>query len=200
MNSKEKFINIVKSKCKEHNVDLQLRNSKKVKYNEFLYTSGFFEDVSDTKGVLACGIKHPQFLEILTHEFSHMEQWIEKAPINKNAIYCGDMDEWLSGKDINNIYSKLDKIKLLELDCEKRTVKNIKKYSLPINVTEYIQKANCYVLYYNFIKESRKWVQNLTSEKNKDLWSLCPKRFMKDEYYEYIPPKIYDKFVEKLGL
>lgn len=45
----------------------------------------------------------------------------------------------------------------LELDNEKRSVKIIKKYGLSVDVDEYIQKANAYVHFYNYMKISRRW-------------------------------------------
>jgi len=112
------------------------------------------------------------------------------------------MDKWLNGKEIKFIKNKIDKIKYLELDCEKRAVKNIKKYNLPVNIETYIQKANSYILFYNYVKETRQWSKPGNAPyalKNKELWSLCPTKFMPDSYYEKIPRKIYKKFIE-LGI
>ena len=195
------FIKHVKNKCKEHNVKLILKNTKKIKIWEKTYVGGYFNDISTTKGELVCAAKHSEYLNLLVHEFSHMEQWIEKTPLWENTD-TGAVDEWLNGKNIKFIKNKIDKIKYMELDCEKRAVKNIKKHNLSVNIETYIQKANSYILFYNYLKETRQWSKPGNapySLKNKELWSLCPTKFMPDSYYEKIPKRIYKKFVE-LGI
>ena len=126
-------------------------------------------------------------------------EYIEKTNIWKGANQCGPMDDWLLGKDVKNIEERIDQVKWLELDCEKRTVKNMIKYNLPVNISSYIQKANSYILFYNYIKETRLWCKmgNSPDEKsNKSLWSLCPDKFMPRSYYKTIPKNIYNKFIE----
>lgn len=194
----KQFLKMIKKKCREHKVKLILSNTKKITLGENIHVSGYFSD-EHKKYELACALKNPEYLGILVHEFSHMEQWVEKIPLWSKADYGTDVDDWLEGKNIKYINRKIDRIKYLELDCEKRAVKNIKKYKLPINIKKYIQKANSYILFYNYIKESRRWSKPGRapySEINKALWSLCPDKFMPASYYKKIPKKIYNKFVE----
>lgn len=199
MDAEKNFIQVVKAKCKEHNVELLLKNSERIKFSDNMFVGGYFQDISPTQGILACATSHPSYLQLLVHEFSHMEQWIEKSEIWENSKNCGDVDEWIGGKKVRNIANKIDTIKLLELDCEKRAIKNIKKYRLPINTTLYAQKANSYILFYNYLKETRSWSKpgnSPYSEKNKTLWKMCPNHMKPTSYYETIPKKIYKKFVE----
>jgi len=203
MTDEEKsFIKLVKTKCEEHNVELILKRTKKIKISEDIKVGGYFEEITKKKGRLVCAMNHPQYLSILVHEFSHMEQWIEQIDIWKKMAKCNGVDDWLEGKNIRNVFSQIDTMKMLELDCEKRSIQNIKKYNLPIDVPSYIQKANSYVLFYNYLKKSRKWSKPGNapfSPKNESLWSLCPKTFRPDSYYETIPKKIHNKFIE-LGI
>jgi len=195
----KEFIKIVKAKCKEFNVKLVLKNAKKVKISEDIFCGGYFEGISKTEGKLVCATNSPLYLNLLVHEFSHMEQWYEGAEVWKNVSTAGDVDEWLGGKNVRNINRKIDLLKMLELDCEKRAVKNIKKYNLPIDIAKYTKSANSYILFYNYLKETRKWSKPGNapySEKNIDLWGICPEKFMPLSYYDTIPKKIYQKFKE----
>jgi hypothetical protein len=192
------FLKHIRKKCKEYNVKLVLKNTKKIKLSDNIYVGGYFWDEPD-KYELACALKNPEYLNLLVHEYSHMEQWVENSSIWKDAKYVTHVDEWLEGRDIRDIDQKIDRVKMFELDCEKRALENIKKFNLPINTKMYIKKANSYILFYNYLKESRKWSKPGKAPyapKNNELWSLCPTRFMSDSYYETIPKKIYKKFVE----
>lgn len=190
---------MVKKKCKENNVELKLIKRKKIELEPQIFAGGYFQDLSRTHGILACATKNPEYLNLLVHEFGHMEQWIENTQIWKDACGVGDIDEWLLGKDINNIEDKIDKAKFMELDCEKRAIKNIIKYQLPINITEYTKKANSYILFYEYLKQTRKWCKPGNapySLKNKNLWNICPDKIMPKSYYNSIPPRILKQFIK----
>ena len=196
----KQFIKTVRDKCVKHNIFFLSKNTVKLKVNG-INVGGYFNEEAngDFKGTLATALKCPDYMDILVHEFSHMEQYIEKTNIWKGANQCGPMDDWLLGKDVKNIEERIDQVKWLELDCEKRTVKNMIKYNLPVNISSYIQKANSYILFYNYIKETRLWckIGNSPDEKsNKSLWSLCPDKFMPRSYYKTIPKNIHNKFIE----
>lgn len=197
--SEKEFIKHVRRVCKEYNVKFLLKNTKKIKISDNIFCGGYFEDFSKKKGVLACAAKNKDYLLLLVHEFSHMEQWIEQTQVWKNAKHSGSIDEWLDGKSICNINSKIDKVKMLELDCERRALENIKKFNLPIDLKIYAQKANSYILFYNYIKETRKWSKPGKapySEVNRNLFEKCPSKIMNDKYYEKIPTRVYRLFVK----
>ena len=189
------FLQTVKYKCEEHNVKLILKKSSKIKIYNKTYIGGYFSDISKKEGELACAIKSPEYKSLLVHEFSHLEQWSERSHIWSISKYAYDIDSWLAGESIRNIDFKIDQIKLLELDCEKRAVKNIKKYELKIDIPTYIQKANCYILFHNHLKETRRWNKSHLIY-SKELWKLCPNKFMPESYYSKTPKKIYKKFIE----
>jgi hypothetical protein len=60
-------------------------------------------------------------------------------------------------EEVENIAEHIAACRDLELDNEKRTVKIIKEFSLPINITQYIKKSNAYVHFYNYMLISRRW-------------------------------------------
>ena len=63
------FLKHVKEKCKEHNVKLVLKNTKKIKIWDKTYVGGYFNGISTTKGELACAAKNSEYLNLLIHEF-----------------------------------------------------------------------------------------------------------------------------------
>jgi len=63
----------------------------------------------------------------------------------------------LAGEDHEDIDWAIGIARDLELDNEKRTTEMIIKWNLPIDPVEYVKKSNAYVLFYNYIKTTRKW-------------------------------------------
>jgi hypothetical protein len=82
----------------------------------------------------------------------------------------------------------------LELDNEKRTVNVIKKFGLDINLSEYIQKSNAYVQYYNYMYYNRAWCTPTNSpHRVTDVWKNMPKTFnMKYNGMSNKVKKLYD--------
>ena len=102
MTSKEKiFLKHVKEKCKEHNVKLVLKNTIKIKLSDNIYVGGYFWE-GNKENELACAMNSPEYMDLFVHEYSHMEQWIEKTPLWKN-IDANAIEEWMEGKEINVI-------------------------------------------------------------------------------------------------
>lgn len=187
-----KFIKDLKRLCKENEIVFKLKNTKSVNMSDGIRCAGYFDE---NELVTAKGSK--DYFQILIHESCHMDQYLEKDPIWKNAKYCDIVDEWLAGKEKRNIESHIDKVKLMELDCEKRTVEKIKKYKLPVNVEEYTQKANCYVQFYNYLKITRRWpAPNNSPYQNENIWKNAPKVFMGESWYETLPDEILNLFIK----
>ena len=179
MNKKtQDFIAYVKAECKKNGVKCDLRKVTNVRLAKGIKCSGWF-DSDNNPPILVCSMNRPDFLEILVHEFCHMQQWIEQCP---KWVEAGDsmnyIDAWLSGKNIKDIKKYIDLSRDLELDNEKRSVKMIKKFDLDIDIESYIKKANSYIMFYNWMLESRKWSTPKNSPyKNKRLLSVMPSSF-----------------------
>lgn len=127
-------------------------------------TTGYFDDVPEP--ILACAIGKPEeeWYQILVHESCHMDQWKEKSEAWKsidiqNMRADQIMDKWLGGMEFEDSLIK-DSIRIMqavELDCEIRSVEKIKKLDLPIDIPQYIKKANSYLYLYSAILHTRKW-------------------------------------------
>lgn len=199
MSDKERidlFIKDVRRKCREYGVKLILKRSQKLEIEEGMYGGGYFDPETKT---LAVAKYHVDFLALLVHESCHLDQWCEEAKVWKKS-YEGDagneLDEFLNGKEVSNIRAALNRVKALELDCERRSLVKINQYELPINQVVYAQKANAYLQFHNYMLLSKKWHTSPYSDPN--IYSIMPKRMMSDSYYKRLPLKIkrvFDQFL-----
>ena len=102
--------------------------------------------------------------------------------------------EWLDGENHRNITKHISVARDLELDNEKRSVKLIKKFKLPIDVKLYIKKANAYVLFYNYMLITRRWCKpNNSPSRNPILLAECSDKF--DMRYDKLSDDILDAFI-----
>ncbi len=192
---KPEFIGVVEDVYKEakaNKIKIHLKNTKTVKLpGETNKCKGYFITEPTPLLVVAVGDIFEKWIETFLHEASHMEQFIED-PLNFEG---DDIWNWLEGKEELS-KELIDKYILsyinLELDCEKRVIQKISKYNLPINIEEYIQKANTYLYFYEVIVRKRKWITGVYQ--NPKIWKLAPKTFKKD--YSKVPKKLREVLEE----
>lgn len=178
-----KFISDLEQKCSEHNISLLTPNTPGVQYPYGnTLTNGYFD--SDNR-VLACatGKELNQWLPILIHEASHMDQYLENDPVFTDLLGLDETFKWNEGSedvDFNKINNEIASGIAVEVDCEKRTVEKIKQYGLEfvVGIEEYIQKSNAYVLFYLWMKKNRTWYKIGFEPYNvKSVYSKMPKTF-----------------------
>lgn len=168
---------------------------------EKIYSAGYWDDSNNKQPVLACQVtsKEQDWVPIFAHEYCHFQQWVDQCDSWKAARHVkGDvMESILHNKPVSEkiLNSSLDAVRDLELDCEKRTVQLFKYYKVPINVREYIKRANCYIHFYNHIKDYRKWYeQDNKPYQNSKLLLMSSSKFYKN--YDDIPSKLKSVFKE----
>lgn len=160
---KSDFLKLVRQECKKAKVKLVLDPGPFVTTGG-VKVSGYF---STERRVLAVATGKPEeeWFLILAHEFGHLCQLTEKSkyanePEVDGVDYGKFFELWLGGH-IELTPKQLKKYVvptiLMEQDCEKRVVKFIKKYNLPIDPGEYMKNANAYVLSYFVMMKTRKW-------------------------------------------
>jgi hypothetical protein len=199
------LIDDITKTAKENGVKLILPETDGVLYTTGIEVAGYFIDNGEP--TLACGIGGDIMIwgPVLAHESSHMDQWIENSKEWRENYWKGKecvdwLDEWCEGKvelEDSEVDEIIKRAIAVELDCEKRTIQKEIKYQIPVNIEEEIQKSISYTLFYQFIKESKKWnTPGKAPYKIKEVWSLMPKRFedcdftvvpdnIKKAYYKY---------------
>ena len=186
------FIQFVKDECKRLGVKTHIKDVKYVKLSPTIKCSGYFDEADPDKGaILAASMGKPDGLEILVHEYCHLTQWQDEFPLWKQAAKALPIiDEWLAGK-----YKRPETLKKafeiaisLERDNEMRSVRMINEWGLSIDVDKYIKKANSYLMFYNWMKQTRRWSKpNNQPYHNKRIVEAMPTNFKLN--YNKLPKK-----------
>lgn len=176
------FIKYVRQVCRKHDIELYLGQGSRIIYPDFdgsnrasskVMGMGCFVEYGDDldgdgNGKLMVATRRPrwQWIGTLAHELCHVMQWLECEP-----TYCGT--EMLSGDDASAVVDdwigfikEFDKRTIrrgvqltidCELDNEKRAVRMIRKFKLPVDEKRYIQAANSYLFFHQVMFENRTW-------------------------------------------
>lgn len=188
MTKKEKeFIEFVRSECKKYGIKFELRPTKYLVLSGNIRCGGYFDD--ENKKLVVSG-NHQDWLGILVHEYAHLTQYVDNCEAwRKGGSGLNNLEHWLSGNKIRSVKDAINRARNLEHDNEIRSVKIIKKWKLPVNLKEYIQKANSYLQFYNYMRFTRRWSKpNNSPYSNPNVWTKMPSTFrmnyetMSDKY------------------
>jgi hypothetical protein len=196
MSNVTEFVKYVKSECRAHGIKFVLKYSKTVRTPENIRCTGYCEP--DDLKELVVAKKDPNWLMTLVHEYGHLTQWADQSKEWTDSYSIDNVDDWLNGKDMPNIKKALAVTRDLELDNEKRSVKLIKEWNLPIDIKVYTRKANAYVQFYNYLYYTRRWCKPENSpSRNPKIWKKMPSTFRMN--YEILEEK-YFKIFQDAGL
>lgn len=170
-----KFIEQLKKDCKYNQVGL------------FLYDQKFIMDDGDKFGGWFCPVKKElhcsfpsklstKYVELLIHESCHMDQFINQTPkwvIEQSNESLSVFWDWLKSDKKFNIDKHLKNVQLMEAECEQLSIQKIVDLELGINTSQYIQKANSYLLFYSVLKETKKWC-DYPPYRFKEIWKQMP--------------------------
>jgi hypothetical protein len=191
MSNVQDFLKHVRSECRAHGIKFRLKHTKTVRTPDNIRCSGYCEP-DDIKELIVAK-KDPNWLMTLVHEYGHLTQWIDQCKEWKDTYNIDNVDDWLNGKDMLHIKRALAVTRDLELDNEKRSVKLIKEWNLPIDVKVYTRKANAYICFYNYLYYTRRWCSSETSpSRNPKVWKKMPSTFSMN--YEIIEEKYFKIF------
>jgi len=190
------FVSSVKRQCKAYGVELVLSPSRTVVLTDDFHQDchGYFDDTAKTL-VVACGRPFNEWIEILVHEFCHMEQWKSDERWEKWTDACDTTWTWMAGDRMLNktqLNKTIDSMVELEKDCEMRAVEKIRKWGLPIPISNYIKKANIYLYSYHMLPELKKFPTGVYDDKI--LRGYSSDRFRKS--YKNVPEKIKTRMIQ----
>lgn len=200
----ERFLIELFEKCKDYKIKVIL-DPTKVEFGQGNEVSGLY-DSHNLELTVAINKPYIDWLPILVHESCHMDQHLENCKVwqectIKDHDACNILDMWLSGVvDLNatQLEDTINRVLNMELDCERRSVEKIKKYKLPIDTTEYTQKANAYVYFYRAMMKTRKWTTKERSPYSAEhVWSQMPKKFYSDQTEYKIEDPLVDLIVKE---
>jgi hypothetical protein len=156
-----KFYEIAEKDLCDHEIEIVLRQRKKIKMKDNTHCAGYFDGET-----LAVATKNSLAEEVFVHEYCHFLQYKEKHPlwmvIQENDIFTCLDKKHFGIKDWEIVYNTI----ALERDCEHKALKLSKKYKLFDNAA-YAKKANAYLYYYQHVFLRREWMDssNIYSKK-----------------------------------
>lgn len=196
-----RFLKHVKKECKKYGIRFNL-SKKRYVLADTVKCNGFF-DSELMELAVAGGQPFEKMLKILTHEYGHMTQWIDDCKAWRNSK-VGDSDSekivtlWMDREvefSAEQKYKHIAHSRGVELDCEKRTVKLIKKFELPLDARQYIKNANAYVYFWTYVGHCRKWYTIGREPYNtKAIVDAMPEHF--NNNYDKIPSRIQKLFAK----
>jgi hypothetical protein len=164
--SATRFLKHVRKTCKKYGITFKIGQGKTIIMKPFTFkVLGYFDE--DNK-ILACakGRSEEEFLSILVHEFAHALQWIEKdirytdcshrkygSVQNAVCLWVQDKLE-IRDKELKNY---IQKTIACELDAERRSIKIIKTYGLPIDLNRYCSNASATLFSYWVTIKTKQW-------------------------------------------
>jgi len=154
MTNIQKLIGKVAADCQKYKIGFHLSPDKFVEADG-IKCSGYFDD---RDLYVAAGKK--DWVDVLVHESCHLDQFVEKHPLWLKADTGITMiEKWCKGAQYSKdriIQAFRDTIEL-ELDCEKRSEKKIKKFKLDIDLVRYRKQVNSYLFSYWATYRNKKW-------------------------------------------
>lgn len=201
--NQKKFYNFELEKAKSHGITVDLVNSYVIPK---MKCSGYFDEET-----LAVAIKRNpnNWFQVFIHETCHMDQFLEKSSVWNRKIKKKYCPLELYEMYIDGVIETTDEIAFeiqkycveVEWDCEKRSVKKIRKNDLGINIEKYTQEANLYLYLYPFCFLKRKWHSYTKIRRNNpDIIDSMPRQFLKKPVdYIHIPNEILKQLEKGIG-
>lgn len=165
-------------KCKKHGVLLKIGGGRA--FNLGGRCGGYFDDVNKVLAV-AIGIKNiGKIIALAEHESTHcFKQWLNPRSIwHKTKKKHSRFSYYLAGQRIYKPEDCALATLKLELDCERKTLRALKKWQKYINITNATIRANSYLLSHWHMLETGKWPSNTPYDRK--ILKLCPKSLIKN--------------------
>lgn len=177
------FKEFVKEECDKYNVRFKAVNAQSMEG-----CAGHFLDYDKPNKYVAelviCVNKSvEEWLPVLVHEYCHFLQWKNDVKVWRDLSYpenidsCSEIWHWIDHphSQVDKIEEHLRNVRVMELNCERRTVSLITKMGLDIDLEVYKRKAFSYINLYNSMAITRKWPRRgYMPYSIKEIWERCP--------------------------
>lgn len=167
-----KYFVKIDNKCKKAKITLRLTSGKAIYSNG--RCGGYFDEQARVLAV-AIGGKLEDVIPTLEHEAVHcFKQYLNKKSIwYKKGIITGHARffNYLSGSRIYRAKECAAATIKLELDCERRTLRALKKWEKYVNLSLCRRRANAYVMCHYKMLETGKWPKK--SPYNRKILAHC---------------------------
>jgi len=188
--SKKDFFADVLEKCLSNKIELKLIFKK-----THMGCAGWCNDLE----LVSC-FNREDALDILVHESCHLDQYLEKSKhwfakeLSNSNIWDIEWKQKYPRKYLNAIKKTCE----LEIDCNIRSVKKIKKYNLDIDINNYISSSNCYhASYYYFNKYNCFYDPDNNPYQSKQIINSFDNKKITDLKNIWKPHKILGEYLEK---
>jgi len=150
------FIQHVRTHLKEYNFKLIFANAYQVNTGSGYRCTGFFDD---SRRVIRVAKRAANWFETLLHEYCHFLDWLESTSkqLNRETKALAICERYVMG-DICLSPRIINAFRIaahMEWKCDKRAVKLIQEWNLPINTEKYIREAHLYVYLYHMYRKHR---------------------------------------------
>jgi hypothetical protein len=144
--------------ARQNQIQIVYGKGKRIRAGTKSFVAGYFDD---SNRILTAATNHSLYdwLEVFVHESCHMDQWITQCKYwTAELDHCyNTFDRFISGKTEPDIEYAIDQIVMLEADCERRSLRKIAQYELPVDPARYSQKANAYLLSHKAMWHYQSW-------------------------------------------
>lgn len=195
--SVDRFIKYVNQDCEERGIDILVSLKDFVKCDA-VKSNGYYDDVNK---VLAISVNKPitEWLRTLVHEYAHSLQdkekckiWVDGQDSYTRFFNWQEGTETLSKKELD-LHCR--RAQMIELDCERRALKLITKFNLPLNKKEYCKSGSSYIYFYLFIKKMGKWYKiGKEPYRNERILSMMPDNL--DGNYNKLSKQLMQLYME----
>lgn len=135
------------------------------------------------------------WIDVFVHETCHLDQQLQRPFWHSNAENAlGKLDDWLAEKRVDCIKKYILLVIELEWDCEKRSLRKIARNKLPVDLRQYAQMANAYIIGYHWTLANRKWCKK--SYETTKVWSRMPSKLISLATALNPPKKLIDLYYD----
>lgn len=168
-------------KCQKHGITLKIGGGTALNVGKGR-CGGYFDEVNKVLAV-AIGVKNiSKILCLAEHESNHCFRqyfnprsiWYKKGIISGHTRFSYYLEGYRIYKPEDCMMSTLK----LELDCERKTIRSLKKWKKYVNIKDAIKRANSYLLCHWHMLETKKWPTNTPYDRK--ILKHCPDSLIKN--------------------